>query len=61
MSRSAGLLAPTSKADVGFTGQNGKVADSNPVLSNSCKKAKKVKGKGMGHKPAGRLLPRLDF
>ena len=60
LENSKNLCASVNKADVSFTGQNGKVADSSPVLSNSCKKAKKRKG-GKGHKPAKRLLSRLGF
>jgi hypothetical protein len=39
----------TSRARVSFTGQNGKTADSTPVLANSCGKAKKRSHARKGH------------
>ena len=53
LENSKNLCASVNKADVKFTAQNGRTANSTPVLSNSCKKAKKGKvkaGKGKGHK-----------
>ena len=46
LENSKNLCASVNKADVKFTAQNGKTSNSTPVLTNSCKKAKKGKGKG---------------
>jgi hypothetical protein len=52
---SRNLCKSVNKADVSLTGQNGKAADSTPVLSNSCKKkARKGAKKGTGKKAAGK-------
>ena len=48
LENSRNLCASVNKADVRFTAQNGKVANSTPVLTNSCPKRKH--GKGKGHK-----------
>jgi hypothetical protein len=42
---STNLCKSTNRAISHFTGQNGKVSDTNPVLKPQCKKAKKAKGK----------------
>ena len=55
---SRNLCTTVNKADVQFTAQNGRTAKSAPVLSNSCKKAKK-RGKGAkGHRRTISWLPR---
>ena len=46
------------KADVKFTAQNGRTANSKPVLTNSCKK-KHAKAKG--HKRIVAWLPGFSF
>jgi uncharacterized repeat protein (TIGR01451 family) len=55
------LCKSVNKADVKFTGQNGKTADSNPPLVPSCKKAGKGKSKAKGHKRTVAWLPGLGF
>lgn len=42
---STNLCARANRADVRFDGQNGKTADSTPVLANSCAKKRQGKGK----------------
>ena len=59
LENSRNLCASVNKADVRFTAQNGKVANSTPVLTNSCPKRKH--GKGKAHKSASRLLSSLGF
>ena len=63
LENSKNLCASVNKADVKFTAQNGMTANSKPVLTNSCKKGKKHKGKSKG-KPHNRTiawLPGLGF
>ena len=55
LENSKNLCASKNKADVRFTAQNGKVANSTPVLTNSCPKRKHAKGKG--HKRIVAWLP----
>jgi hypothetical protein len=63
LENSRNLCATTNKADVKFTAQNGKTANSTPVLTNSCKRKH---GKGKGGKAKGNRrtiawLPSLGF
>ena len=53
LENSKNLCASVNKADVSFTAQNGRTANSQPVLSNSCPKKKHAKGT-KGHKRHGR-------
>ena len=53
LENSRNLCNSVNRADVKFTAQNGRTANSKPVLSNGCKKAKGGRGKGdkaKGHK-----------
>jgi hypothetical protein len=52
LENSKNLCASVNKADVKFTAQNGKTANSTPVLTNSCKKHKGAKGKKGSKKKA---------
>ena len=62
LENSKNLCASVNKADVSFTAQNGKTANSTPVLSNSCKKKHtKGKSKGKAHKAGHRLLSSFGF
>jgi hypothetical protein len=67
LENSRNLCRTVNKADVKFTAQNGMTSNSKPVLTNSCKKAKKHKGakkkhsKGGGHKAGHRLLASFGF
>ena len=60
LENSKNLCASVNKADVRFTGQNGKTANSTPELSNSCKKKTAKKGKGKAQ-AAHRLLAGFGF
>jgi hypothetical protein len=54
LENSRNLCKSVNRADVGFTGQNGKDADSNPVLGNSCSgKAKKKAARAKSNRRHG--------
>ena len=54
LENSRNLCASTNRATVSFTGQNGKLSDSNPLVRNSCKGKKQHKGhKGKHHQKRG--------
>jgi hypothetical protein len=65
LENSKNLCNSVNKADVKFTAQNGMTSNSKPVLTNSCKKAKKgkgaKKGKAKGHKRTIAWLPNFGF
>jgi uncharacterized repeat protein (TIGR01451 family) len=50
LENSKNLCASINRADVKFTAQNGKAANSTPVLTNSCKKKHAKGAKGKDHK-----------
>jgi hypothetical protein len=49
LENSRNLCAGTNRATARFDGQNGKIRDFDPVVSNDCKKKKKGKRRGGGH------------
>jgi hypothetical protein len=66
LENSKNLCNSVNKADVKFTAQNGKTANSTPVLTNSCKKHGKskhgkAKAKGKSSKRLAAWLPGLGF
>jgi hypothetical protein len=64
LENSKNLCNSVNKADVRFTAQNGRTANSTPVLTNSCRKAKKGKhgkGKAKGSKRTIAWFPSLGF
>jgi hypothetical protein len=66
LENSQNLCNSVNKADVKFTAQNGMTSNSKPVLTNSCKKARKHKGakkhaKAKGAKRTVAWLPGVGF